>query len=904
VAAEASAKRKLSKNRARPSGAIAFLFSDIEGSTRRWDAYGDAMRDALRRHDEILQAEIERRRGFVFKTIGDAFCAAFWSVPEALAAAVDAQRSLGKQDFHAVDGLRVRMAISAGEADERAGDYFGTEVNRAARLLSTGHGGQILVSGGAADLLTGNLPSGITLRHLGTLALRDLKEPERVYQPIAAGLRVEFKALRALETPPNNLPLQTTTFVGRGEDVIRIERLLETERLITIVGVGGMGKTRLALEAASAALNDRKDGTWLVDFASLSDEALVVSTLLALLGADQTKDATIDALLEYLKDRELLLVMDNCEHLIGEVARTVAAVIARCRYVTILATSREALDVTGEYLYRLSTLDLEVAIRLFNDRARAADREFSPENEAQLVEEICRRLDGIALAIELAAARVRTIPVRKLCEHLELRLLAGGRDRQPRQQTMRALIDWSYDLLSPEERAYFRRCAAFIGGFTFESAIALGDAGDGGTLELLSSLVGKSLAVVEAHETGPRYRLLEPIRQYAREKLEENGETRDALRQHARAYASLAHDGYGEWDTNPQSDWLARLSKELPNFRAALNWTVGEDHDSALGAAMTGDVAPVFLRLTLLKEGIERCEEALCAEHELPTAAEARLRYVLSMLYQNKGAISEGFEQAVSAVLLYRRAGDSRGLARALSQLAHRHYLLARDDEAKAAAVEALALARELGDRRLLADALRRCAPAFARDGTDRMRVTYAESVALFRSLGHGDETARVLQWWGISEARVGNYSVAAERLVEAKELAGEELAVALAGDIAACYLVTGDRANAGPMTREALELAVKLAHPIHVPFAISYVAALAGERNATDAAVLSGYAEERLRGAAYQRTSYDRAIVEELQDALRAQLSDDELSHLFAAGAALSEEEAIARATALANLT
>jgi predicted ATPase/class 3 adenylate cyclase len=903
VAAEASAKRKLSKNRARPSGAIAFLFSDIEGSTRRWDAYGDAMRDALRRHDQILQAEIERRRGYVFKTIGDAFCAAFWSVPQALAAAVEAQRSLEKQDFHAVDGLRVRMAISAGEADERAGDYFGTEVNRAARLLSAGHGGQILVSGGAADLLTGNLPPGITLRHLGTLALRDLKEPERVYQPIAAGVRVEFKALRALETPPNNLPLQTTTFVGRSEDVIRIERLLETERLITIVGVGGMGKTRLALEAASAALNDRKDGTWLVDFASLSDEALVVSALLSLLGADQAKDATIDGLVEYLKDRELLLLLDNCEHLIAEVARTVAALIGRCRYVTILATSREALDVTGEYLYRLSTLDLEMAVRLFNDRARAADRDFSLESEVQSVEDICRRLDGIALAIELAAARVRTIPVRKLCEHLELRLLAGGRDRQPRQQTMRALIDWSYDLLSPEERGFFRRCAAFIGGFTFESAIALGDARDVGTLELLSSLVDQSLAVIDALETGPRYRLLEPIRQYAREKLEENDETHDALRQHARAYASLAHDGYEEWDTNPQRDWLARFAKELPNFRAALTWTVEERHDAELGASLAGDSAPIFLRLTLLNEGIEWCREALRAGNQLPAAIQARLRYVLSMLFQNKGAISDSFEQALVAVSLYRQTSDTRGLARSLSQLSHRYVRQAHPDEAKAAATEALAVARALGDRRLLADALRRCAQAFEADGMDRVREMHAESVALFRSLGHDDETARALQWWGMWEAENENYSIAAERLVEAKQLAGEELAVALADDIAACYLVIGDLARAEPIIREALELAVKLAHPIHVPFAISYVAAVARDRDAAEAARLIGYAEERLRAADFQLSPYDCAIFAGLREALRTALSEAELSQLFAAGAALSEGEAIARATALTLL-
>ena len=899
MAAEASAKRKLSKNRARPSGAIAFLFSDIEGSTRRWDAYGDAMRDALRRHDEILRAEIEREGGYVFKTIGDAFCAAFWSVPEALAAAVEAQRSLAREDFSAVDGLRVRVAISAGEADERGGDYFGTAVNRAARLLFAGHGGQVLLAGGAADLLADNLPEGITLRHLGSIELRDLKGPERVYQPVAAELRAEFKPLRALETPPNNLPLQTTTFVGRGEDVLRIERLLETERLLTLVGVGGMGKTRLALEAATAVLNDRKDGTWFVDFAALADEALVVSTLLSVLGADQTKDATVESLIDTLKDREMLLVFDNCEHLIGEVARVAAAVIGRCRYVTILATSREALDVGSECLYRLSTLELDVAMRLFNDRARAADRNFSPANDARWVEEICRRLDGIALAIELAAARVRTIPVRKLSEHLELRVLAGGRDRQPRQQTMRALIDWSYELLSSEERDFFRRCAACVGGFAFESAIALGDAGEVGTLELLSSLVDKSLAVVDARETGPRYRLLEPIRQYAREKLEEHDETYDALHEHARAYAELARASYEEWDTNPAPDWLARCEQELPNLRAALTWAVEEKHDLELGASIAGDVAPVFLRLTLLNEGIEWCEAAFVNE-QLPLALEARLHYVLSMLYQNKGATPEAFEQAATAASLYRGTGDARGLARALSQLSHRYARRALHDEARAAAREGLALSRKIGDQRLIADVLRRCAEAFESEGIDRTRGMYGESVALFRSLGHDDETARALQWWGLWEAGIGEYKVGAERLVEAKGLAGAELAMPLAADIAACYLVMGDRSSAEPIAREALELAVKMRDPLYVPFAVSYVAAVARDRDATEAARLVGYAEERIRATAYQRVAYDRAILDELQTGLRAQLSEEELSELFAAGAMLSEGEAVARATAL----
>jgi predicted ATPase/class 3 adenylate cyclase/uncharacterized low-complexity protein len=884
-----------------PTGTVAFLFSDIEGSTRRWDAYGDAMRDAVRRHDEILRSEIERRRGYVFKTIGDAFCAAFWSVGEALEAAVGAQRQLGRENFAGVDELRVRMAIAAGEADERSGDYFGTAVNRVARLLSAGHGGQILVSGDAADVLAGNLPADITLRHLGSIPLRDLKEPERVFQAVATELRAEFKALRALETPPNNLPLQPTSFVGRQQDVLRIERLLETEALVTIVGAGGMGKTRLALEAAASVLNARKDGTWFVDLASIFDEALVISVLLSVLGTDQAKDvAPLDALLKHLAERELVLVLDNCEHLIGEVARVAGSLITRCRYVTILATSREPLNIAGENVYHMSGLDLDSAVRLFNERAGAASREFHAETNVALVEDICRRLDGIALAIELAAARVRTMPVAKLSEHLELRVLAGGRDRQPRQKTMHALIDWSYNLLTPQEKDFLRRCAPCMGGLTLESAVALCGTDDVAILDLVSSLVDKSLFVMDMQEADPRYRLLEPIRQFAREKLEEIGETQGALERHAQVYAAIARDGYEEWDTSPRRDWLARFERELANFRAALSWTAGEANDCVLGASIAGDTAPVFLRLSLLSEGTRWCERVLEAGISLPRDIEARLRYTLSMLYNNQGATKDALAQALEAVSLYRQAGDDRGQARALSQVAHQHARENQCGEAKLAAQEALQLARELGDRRLLADVLRRCARSFLADGVERVREMLDESVAIYRSLGRDDETARALTWSGQFEAEVGNYAEAAQRLIEAKPFADDELVVSVVGEVVACYLAIGDYAKAAPAAREALALATKFRQPIEMLFAISYVAALAAEGNATDAAVLLGYAEERLRVAGWRRLHYDLAIVEALQDALQGRLADGELAKLFAAGAAMGEEEAVARATAL----
>jgi predicted ATPase/class 3 adenylate cyclase len=884
-----------------PTGTVVFLFSDIEGSTRRWDADRDAMRDALRRHDEILRFEIERRRGYVFKTIGDAFCAAFWTIAEALEAAVEIQRRLGREDFGAVGGLAVRMAIHAGETDERSGDYFGPAVNRAARLLGAGHGGQILLSGFAADLASPPLAGGILLRHLGTLPLRDLKEPERVYQPIATGLRTDFKPLRALETPPNNLPRQVTSFVGRREDAERVEALLDGGALVTLVGAGGIGKTRLALEIAASRINDERDGAWFVDLSAVTGGGFIAGAVLSALGAPLSPDEPpVDNLLDYLAKRELLLLLDNSEHVVAEVAAIAAQIVAGCPHVTILVTSREPLDISGERVYRLSSLDIASAVELFADRALAANRAFRLNGNRATIEEICGRMDGLALAIELAAARVRTMSLESLSHRLELRMLAGGRDRRPRQQTMRALIDWSYDLLTPEERACLRRCAPFVGGFTLEVATAV--CGDGAPdswplLELLSSLVDKSLVVLDIGEADQRYRLLEPIRQYAREKLDESSEIAEISRRHAGAFAACAAAAYRQWDLGPPAGWIGALQRELANFRAALAWTLEDGNDPSLGAEMVADTTLVFLRLALLSEGVQWCGRVLDAALALPNAVEARLRYGLSMLYSNIGENKKVLEQALIAVSLYRQAGDPRGLARALSQVASRYAQQSRDDEAKAAAQEALQLARDSGDDRLVADTLRRCAQAFRTDGMDAVRLRYERSVAIFRSLGRDDETSRALVWWGQWEAETGDFRAAAELMLEAGRLDTRSVVTMfLSNDVASYYLAVGDAARAEPFAREALAAAAKAHHPILMPTAITYLAVIASSSDASMAARLAGFAEDRLRAADWQRPGYEQVITDGLFASLRQSLPEAELARLLEEGAKWNDNDAVAR--------
>lgn len=865
------------------------------------------MRDALRRHDAMLREEIEARGGYIFKTIGDAFCAAFPSVGDALEAAVATQRRLGREDFSAVDGMPVRMAIHTGLADERDGDYFGSAVNRTARLLSAGHGGQILLSGEAADSTLAALPSGVTLRHLGVLPLRGIKEPERVFQPVGAALRSQFKPLRALETPPNNLPRQTTSFVGRHEDLVRVEASLDEGPLLTITGAGGIGKTRLALEVATERLNDERDGAWFVDLSAVGDPGLIAGTILTTVGGELSSSADpLDDLIGYLKNRELLLVLDNSEHLVSDVARVVAEVVARCAHVVVLATSRSPLDISGERVYRLASLDSSAAMQLFADRARAVSPSFRLESKRGVVEEICTRLDGIALAIELAAARIRTMPVESVASHLELRLLSGGRDRRPRQQTMRALIDWSFDLLSEDEQRALRRTAVFLRGFTLEATIQVcADEGDDelAILDLLASLVDKSLVVLERAEENQRYRLLEPIREYAWQKLKEAAELDEMRRRHTKAYAGVAHAWYLEWDEAPASDWIERVERDLANLRAALRWSVEERNDLEMGAAIVADSTIVFLRLGLLVEGIEWCNRILESGAQFAPGSDARLRYGLSMLYSNLGANQKCLEQAVLAARQYRAIDDRRGLSRALSQVASRYALSKRYDEAKTAAEEAIALARIGRDRRLLADVLRRSAGAFGEDEEARVRALFAESVDLFRSCGRNDETARALDWWAQwEETERGNYAEAAQRLLEAVAMDSHDsggMMVFRTNDIATCYLAMGDRSRAELFARQSLQLAVKSKHVVFMALAVFYLAAVAGDRFPQRAARLVGYAKRQLHDAGWELISPDTIVMKRLQDALRSSIDAAELARLMDEGAALSADDAIGQALA-----
>lgn len=574
-----------------PTGTVSFVFTDIEGSATLWERRPDAMKLALARHDAALREVISAHSGFIFKTVGDAFCAAFATASDALAAATAAQRMMQAEDWRDTP-IKIRIGLHSGAVEERDGDYFGATVNRVARVMSVAYGQQILLSTATAELLRDQLPAGLTLREMGEHRLKGLINPERLWQVVALGLRQDFPALQSLNAIPNNLPLRSTSFLGRDQDVTQVRDLLETTNLLTLVGPGGIGKTSLSLQVAASVLDRFKDGAWFVELAPLADAALVPSAVATALGLREESDKPLlTTLLDFLCQRQLLIILDNCEHLVEACAHFADSVLRTSHKTRILASSREPLTIGGELAWRVSPLpapDPKVptsvvqltqyaAVRLFIERARFTHASFEVTNDnAPSVSQICWQLDGVPLAIELAASRVKAMRVEQIAERLgdRFRLLTGGsRTALPRHQTLRATIAWSYDLLNDRERILFRRLSVFAGGWTVEAAEDIcGGQGieTSDVLDLLTHLVDKSLVVPDEKADEPRYRMLETIRQYSREKLVDANEVEQIGDRHLAFFARQA-DWLGPRFQGPdQVRWYAKADVELDNLRAAL----------------------------------------------------------------------------------------------------------------------------------------------------------------------------------------------------------------------------------------------------------------------------------------------------------------------------------------------
>jgi predicted ATPase/class 3 adenylate cyclase len=869
-----------------PTGTVTFLFTDIEASTRLWERHPEAMGAALARHDALTAALLEQHRGILVKQRGegDSLFAVFHRAADGVAAATALQRALCAEPWPAATPLRVRIALHTGDAVVRDGDYFGTTVNRCARLRAVAHGGQILLSAATRELAGPELPPEVSLRDLGTHRLRDLQQPEHVFQLLHPELPAEFPPLRSLEAFSHNLPVHLTSFIGREQEMAEAQRLLTNTRLLTLTGSGGCGKTRLALQVAAEVAEQFADGVWLVELAALADAALVPQSVATALGVREEPGRSLTTTLtEYLRPRSLLLVLDNCEHLLAACAQLADALLRACPKLRIVTSSREGLGIVGEQTYRVPSLAvpdprdaspverlLEVeAIQLFSDRARLSQPSFAvTEANVPAVVEVCHRLDGIPLAIELAAARVKALPVEQLATRLDdrFRLLTGGsRTALPRQQTLRALIDWSYDLLSGEERTMLRRLSVFAGGCTLAAAEAVG-AGEAieewAVLDLLTGLVEKSLVLYEEQQGEGRYRLLETVRQYARDRLLESGEGEAARDRHLQFSVKLAEEAEPWLRKAEQPQWLDLLETEHDNLRVALEWSQGEGWEA--GLRLAADLMWFWFYRNHWREGRRQLEGVLTH----PEAISSRSTY-----------------------------------ARALSRLCLLLYALGDYEALRPRLDESIALARELDDTWHLVFLLFVVGlEASPRGDTEKATAAWLEGLALARKLGDPWLLAQALVGQGLRALYAGEYDEAATTLEEAARLAkeaGDRWLIALTlANLASVLVTRGEYEQAGPVLAESITLFLKSGERGVLAACLEITAGVYAARQQPErAARLLGAAEVRREATGYPVEASERFLYERHVAAARSQLSAEAFASAWAEGRAMAFDDAIALA-------
>lgn len=808
-----------------PTETVTFVFTDIVGSTRLWEQHPEAMRLALARHDFILQSAIEQHNGRVFKTVGDAFYAAFADAQDAAAAALAAQRALCTERWQSEIPLIVRIALHTGAAEQRAGDYFGSALNRIARLLAIGHGGQILLSGSTQERLGDRLPEDAALIERGSHRLKDLQHPERVWQLTHPALITDNSPLASLDLAATNLPVQSSSFIGREQEMRDIERLLATTRLLTLTGSGGTGKTRLMLQVAADLVGSVEEGVWLVELASLGNPALVPQAVAQALSIhEEPGRPLLQTLTDTLRTTKLLLLIDNCEHLLGAVAQLTDVLLKQCPGVRILASSRENLGIAGEQTYRVPSLSLpdqnqsptvasvmrSESVGLFATRARAALPAFEiTDTNAPTLARLCRRLDGIPLALELAAARVRALSVEQIEARLHdrFRLLVGGnRAALPRQQTLRALIDWSYDLLTAPEKTLLCRLSVFAGGASLKAVERVcaqtdSDAGsqkgalqsgsmslpNGGmlqtaslqsltatlegweVLDMLLMLVDKSLVIYEERGGASCYRLLETVRQYARDRLLESGEAAQIRSRYALWCREFTIQTTQKMGGSEQSYWLDMLETEHDNLRAALDYCLESPEMESTGLTMAGALSQFWWTRGHMKEGKARLLAALAR----PAAQEPTVDRAHALL--GAGTISWMQGDALSAcplleesLLIYRQVDCKVGIAAALGNLG----IAAKDRGDFAAAgvfySESLAFYRELGEPRHLAFVLVNMG-ILAEKQRDyaAAHTLYEESLLLRRQSSDKEGMALSLGCLGYLDCILGDYTAARTHLIE-----------------------------------------------------------------------------------------------------------------------------------------
>ena len=702
------------------TGILTLLFTDIEGSTEKWEQEPERMAHALARHDVLLRAAVEAHRGRVIKTTGDGIYAAFAHAVDCVETAIAIQQSVADPAATAGMPLSVRCGLHAGPALERDNDFFGSTINRAARIMGLAYGGQVLASQALADLVADRLSVETSLRDLGDVRLKGMASTEHVYQVVHPSLRQEFPALRSLEATPNNLPQNLSSFVGREREIGEAEVLLEGARLLTLLGMGGLGKTRLSLRIAGEVLDSYRDGAWFVDLAPIRDPSIMVSETAKVLGVrEEPGRLFIETLCAHLKPRNLLLILDNCEHLIDPAAELIHAILRAAPEVRIIATSREALRVPGEQRYTvpplpvpnrsdgIEALSRSTAVRLFVERAKLHRPTFAlTEQEAPAVAELVARLEGIPLALELAAARVGALTVADINVRLKDRyrlLTGGGRVLLERQQTLRALVDWSHDLLQEREQVLLSRLAVFAGGFELEAAEGICGADPltpEDVLDLLTSLVEKSLVLAEERAVGTRYRLLETIRDYAREKLIQRDELAATAARHCNHYFVMAKAANKGLEGHEQAEWVRRVESELDNLRAAIALALEGGVDPFIAVKLEVAMQGFWMLRGHATEGRKYVRAALALPAvEASDLAQAHALYVGAALANSQSDHAEARGMLERSLVLRRRLGNPVEIAATLSTLSSVRLHEGDATQARAFEEEALAIFRTLGDR-------------------------------------------------------------------------------------------------------------------------------------------------------------------------------------------------------------
>jgi predicted ATPase/class 3 adenylate cyclase len=932
-----------------PTGTVTFLFSDIEGSTRLAQAHPSEWEAARQRHHAILRAAFEMHHGYVFQIIGDAVGAAFPSAGDALQAAVATQRGIRAEPWSDTP-LSVRMGLHTSPAEAHAGDYRGyLTLVRVQRVMAAAHGGQILLSGASAELLRTDLSEGMTLREMGEHRLKGLLNPEHLWQVVAPDLPQDFPPLQSLNAIPNNLPIQVTSFVGREKEIAEVKQLLTTTRLLTLTGSGGTGKTRLSLQVAAEVFDSPaassgqapsagsgrafKDGVWFVELAPLSDPSLVPIIIASVLGVREEQGRPLMAtLLEWLRPKELLLILDNCEHLIDACARFADAAIHASRGTRILASSREALGIAGELAYHVPSLptpnpseavniaqfEQYAAVRLFIERAAFALPTFAVTNaNAPAVAQICYRLDGIPLAIELAAARVKALSAEQIAARLDdrFRLLTGGsRTALPRQQTLRGAIDWSHSLLPEAERSLLRRLSAFAGGWTLEAAeeVCADDSRADGrpplpaveVLDLLTHLVEKSLVVAEEESGEARYHLLETMRQYAREKLLESDETNAIRDRHLAHFLKLAEEAEPQLTAAAQATWFARLERDYANLRAALEWSLQES-DASHGMRLASALATFWFVRGPTREGVDWLVRAVSRrEAAEPSLVRAKALSATARLLSWMGEQVRSNPYLEQSLVLSRALAYRPGEARALVQLGMNARLQGDLKTAKSLLEQSLAIREGLAGDVIVSTYVGLGLLAEVEDDYDAARTYLEQAMSVAQAADSSHNVALSFGHLGALAILQRDYDGAEAAFAQglnAGRAVGHKGAVSLSSrGLAYVALQRGQMERAAAFCRESLLINREWRHSAGLARSLGGYAALAVARGQPErAARLYGSAAARLVGylGGRHRYPHDQAKQERHIDELRAQLDEARFNNAWEAGRILTMEQAVALA-------